>query len=571
MRHFENNPFERLYDSNPYTPNLLAQRIAAEYCAQAGFPEPQPTPYVQINPDVSREIAKIYEETPDMSDDLDVQAAYKALVPEIERQFAILPVQVEPYDSSTGEPYKSSQEMMDDVLENNHLWVFSGGEDHSFFTREQNFKFRSVHDYFGHAQHGYAFGPRGEENAWIEHSKMFSPLARAAMTTETRGQNSWVNFGPYSSLPPTERPYAEQKAILLPIEFQTHPVLEEAYRMYSDFYPSVYAEANNPVRFFKPKPGVPGYLWAGAEKHKKTKLEYKKLTPRSCMLPSRLAKIREYFETGREKGLNWYKHTYQNILEMFNNNVERTNMFILFLAATSPLENIRENVNLALKSLRLYDIFGASKKIFNKAFRFKGHRLNLMRAMIGEPLEGPKVTNFAKALLGITPDSADAVTVDRWIARAFGGDRDTVSRGEYRCIEKAIRKLAAESGVEARQYQAAVWTGIKLMEGDPRDTVDPFERIVRAILQSGQREFDFDIAEQEAEALADLGPDSIETYEEFEKALGESAMAPTEQIQEPGAYELEEVRNPDVTEEILDPGERGEWVFYYHKGLISTP
>ena len=30
--------------------------------------------------------------------------------------------------------------------------------------------------------------------AWNVHARMFSPLARRAMTTETRGQNSYVNF-----------------------------------------------------------------------------------------------------------------------------------------------------------------------------------------------------------------------------------------------------------------------------------------------------------------------------------------------------------------------------------------
>jgi hypothetical protein len=54
--------------------------------------------------------------------------------------------------------------------------------------------FRFVHDFFGHAKIGNSFGPIGEENAWKIHSVMYSPLARRAMTSETRGQNSFVNF-----------------------------------------------------------------------------------------------------------------------------------------------------------------------------------------------------------------------------------------------------------------------------------------------------------------------------------------------------------------------------------------
>lgn len=71
---------------------------------------------------------------------------------------------------------------------------------------------------------GYGFGPRGEENAWLTHSQMFSPVAQKAMTTETRGQSAWVNFGGHNydadgrhrHTPLANRPYATQKAALLP-------------------------------------------------------------------------------------------------------------------------------------------------------------------------------------------------------------------------------------------------------------------------------------------------------------------------------------------------------------------
>jgi hypothetical protein len=57
--------------------------------------------------------------------------------------------------------------------------------------------FRIVHDYFGHFKEGNGFRAEGEENAWRSHSAMYSPLARRAMTSETRGQNSWLNYGPH--------------------------------------------------------------------------------------------------------------------------------------------------------------------------------------------------------------------------------------------------------------------------------------------------------------------------------------------------------------------------------------
>jgi len=80
--------------------------------------------------------------------------------------------------------------------------------------------FRVVHDYFGHIKNGVGFRARGEENAWQSHASMYSPLARRAMTVETRGQNSWVNFGPNAAENATangaDTIYADQKIGLLP-------------------------------------------------------------------------------------------------------------------------------------------------------------------------------------------------------------------------------------------------------------------------------------------------------------------------------------------------------------------
>ncbi|MBC7599210.1 MAG: hypothetical protein H7238_09345 [Polaromonas sp.] len=60
----------------------------------------------------------------------------------------------------------------------------------------------------------------GEENAWRSHASMYSPLAQRAMTTETRGQNSWVNYGPKADFNRTanggDTVYADQKVGLLP-------------------------------------------------------------------------------------------------------------------------------------------------------------------------------------------------------------------------------------------------------------------------------------------------------------------------------------------------------------------
>jgi hypothetical protein len=76
------------------------------------------------------------------------------------------------------------------LLEKTGIW--NNGRERCY-----NDLFRAVHDYFGQAVEGNQFGPAGEERAWLKHVSMFSPLAVKAMTSETRGQNSWVNFGPH--------------------------------------------------------------------------------------------------------------------------------------------------------------------------------------------------------------------------------------------------------------------------------------------------------------------------------------------------------------------------------------
>jgi hypothetical protein len=137
-------------------------------------------------------------------DDL-VNKSYKQLAKETEDQFREMPVNMSYHKNGEGN-YKSSVEMLKDVHGNNHLYVYQGGDPHDFLNAidpetglNTNEKFRAIHDYFGHAVHGNTFGPMGEETAWGAHSQMFSPLAKLAMTAETRGQNSVVNYSPLNA------------------------------------------------------------------------------------------------------------------------------------------------------------------------------------------------------------------------------------------------------------------------------------------------------------------------------------------------------------------------------------
>jgi hypothetical protein len=136
-------------------------------------------------------------------DDL-VEASYKQLEKETQEQFKSLPVKMSFHEGNLN--YNDSQEMLRDIIGHNHLTVFRGGDKHEFLNKvdkttglNSNEQFRAVHDYFGHAVRGNPFGAKGEEIALASHEQMYSPLAKIAMTSETRGQNSFVNYTPVNA------------------------------------------------------------------------------------------------------------------------------------------------------------------------------------------------------------------------------------------------------------------------------------------------------------------------------------------------------------------------------------
>lgn len=227
-------------------PFLKARQAAADYMAKAGLEYDPPKEYAKVDKERAKKIADAYEAMPHAPSDPEVQAAYKALADETIAQYeaaVAAGLKVDFIDmAKTGDPYAQSPRLaIEDIKNNHHMWVFATrdgfGSSQDFDPSENpllaesghsingqpalvNDLFRIVHDYFGHAKEGNGMRADGEENAWRMHSAMFSPLARRAMTTETRGQNSWVNFGPKADSNQTatagETTYADQKTGLLP-------------------------------------------------------------------------------------------------------------------------------------------------------------------------------------------------------------------------------------------------------------------------------------------------------------------------------------------------------------------
>ena len=228
-------------------PNPFIRRAAQAYNEKYGFEKIIDNLYVTVDVNRARRIADTYEAlSVDDSGNRAVRRAYGQLAEEIEQQwfFALESSGIifEPWKNE-GQPYANSAEMCSDVKNHCHLFFYQGGSLHPLLGKVDpttglslNDKFRAIHDLFGHAAEGYRFGPQGEENAWIKHSQMFSPEAQKALTTETRGQNSWIKFGAHNydssgnhkNTPLKDRPYAVQKVALLPVEFMDFRAVMES-------------------------------------------------------------------------------------------------------------------------------------------------------------------------------------------------------------------------------------------------------------------------------------------------------------------------------------------------------
>lgn len=216
------------------------KQVSDEYMKARGLKIPDMDKLAEVNPELSKKIAQAYQELKHDPNDPSVKRAYEALVKETMDQYEAIKksgLKIKRIEPGQENPYKNSQDLLKDISENNQMWYyptssgFGTGEaaGHPLLqpTKElyngepmmANDIFRIVHDYFGHGKKGVGFGPIGEENAWRTHRQMFTPEAAKALTTETRGQNSWVNFGPKGEANranPANTTYAEQKAGLLP-------------------------------------------------------------------------------------------------------------------------------------------------------------------------------------------------------------------------------------------------------------------------------------------------------------------------------------------------------------------
>ena len=201
-----------------------------------------PDKYHPLDKAQAKRIADAYEAMPMF--DPAALPSYEALARETLAQYQAAKnagMRFTPVDAATY-PYGSNpRAAIKDVGDNRHMAVFKSEPETGSFgsghaaehpllkqsgiveaghPMTYNDLFRAVHDYFGHAKEGYGFRAGGEDNAWRGHAAMYSPQARGAMTTETRGQNSFLNYGPHGEFNRTanqvDTVYAPQKVVAMP-------------------------------------------------------------------------------------------------------------------------------------------------------------------------------------------------------------------------------------------------------------------------------------------------------------------------------------------------------------------
>jgi len=222
--------------------NATAQSVAGRYMEDAGLPYHPPKDYAEVDPARAKRIAEWFDNAESKPNDPEVRASYDAFARETKAQYdAIVESGYRFEFYPTHDPYAGGpSEAIDDLRANKHMFVYPTDEGFGTLTAAEkshpslgdsgvvwagrpvthNDLFRAVHDYMGHFKEGVGFRAAGEENAWRAHVAMYSPEARPAMTAETRGQNSWINYGPHGEANQTAKQattvFADQKAVLAP-------------------------------------------------------------------------------------------------------------------------------------------------------------------------------------------------------------------------------------------------------------------------------------------------------------------------------------------------------------------
>ena len=167
---------------------------------------------IQANPTITRNVANVYMQGQQHAPSGPLLKSYEAMRHEVGQQYQHM---VKPAGEggmgmqvhyTEHDPYETPQAMAADVQQGRiSVYKTGEGQGHPFFSNENN-QFRAVHDVFGHAAIGRGFSRHGEEAAYQAHAQMFSPAARPALASETRGNSYLINQGNFPENRPVDMP-----------------------------------------------------------------------------------------------------------------------------------------------------------------------------------------------------------------------------------------------------------------------------------------------------------------------------------------------------------------------------
>lgn len=242
-------------------PRLVA--VAERYALEHGIPLRRQSRYVEVDEQRAERIAAAYDAMVHAPQAPAVAEAYQNLIQQTMAQYRALEAAGYRFYlvDETNDPYGGNPwNAMRDLRANQTMGVFATEAGFGSGATELNVEdnplladtglawgygspdgpkkrvlandlFRAVHDAFGHGLEGAGFRAQGEENAWQAHVRMFTGSAIGAITSETRGQNSWLNYGPYGlanrNAKVEDTVFADQKTGLMPEWTWTEGLVED--------------------------------------------------------------------------------------------------------------------------------------------------------------------------------------------------------------------------------------------------------------------------------------------------------------------------------------------------------
>lgn len=158
--------------------------------------------------------------------------------------------------------------------------------------------------------------------------------------------------------------------------------------------------------------------------------------------------------------LTWYQDATKLIKKLYGKNWR---LFVQILAATSPRQAVKRNWRQSAVIVRAYaERAKYPERLGDVLGDVMGtHMPNVIRALQGRLLSGPKVSRFAENLTG----NLDVVTIDVWICKAYGIKPNKLSSALYDRLERKIIADAKKTNATPAGYQAVIWYAIRREHG----------------------------------------------------------------------------------------------------------